>query len=181
MNSNDEKDSIKSHKQIIHMIDELKEFENIKIDHEIKEKPMTNEILEIDKNEINDNLVIETEEEKKEFLKNVNLFPKIRWKNEENKEINPSTFKIGFNKNGDLVNLDFKQKKIQEEKKVKLNFKNLFSLFKIKDKNKNEGKEKSNDSKISMIKDKIGKIGKLKKLIPSKGKKEKKAEEGSEQ
>ena len=178
MDSDNKESSIKSHKEIIQMIDELKEFENISIDDKIEKKPTSNEIIEIDKKEIDNNLVIETDEKKKEFFKNVTLFSKNKKEKRENKDVNPSTFKIGFNKNGDLVNLDFKKKEIPEEKKEKLNFKNILSKFKRGNKNK---KEKSNDSKISLIKDKIGNIGKIKKLIPSRSKKEKKAEEGSEQ
>ncbi len=170
MDSNDKKSSVKSHEELIEIIDELKEFENIEIDENFNKKQKTNEIIEIDKNEVSDNLIIDDSDKRKDFFKNISIFSNKEKNIDEKsvKEINPSTFKIGFNDNGELVNLDFRIKKQVENKESN------------KKKNKSDD-EKSNKSKFSKIKNKFSNIGKLKKIIPTRNKKEKKPEEGSEQ
>lgn len=91
------------------------------------------------------------------------------------KELKSTEFMVGFNENGNLVNLDLRKPKIKEKPESKLGKLNI--LKKIKGRKKGEKSESSSSDdkfKGSKIKSIFGKVGKLKNAIPGKGKKEKK-------
>jgi len=91
------------------------------------------------------------------------------------KELKPTEFMVGFDENGNLVNLDLRKPKIKEKSVSKLGKINI--LKKIKSRKKGEksvGSSSDDKSKGSKIKGVFGKVAKLKNAIPGKGKKEKK-------
>ena len=86
-----------------------------------------------------------------------------------------ATFKLRFDENGKLVNIDLKKPKPPTAKsESKKRFKIPFPKIKIKEK---EGESKATEKKSKGLKGKLGAIGNLKRVIPSKGKKEKKTKE----
>ena len=93
------------------------------------------------------------------------------------KDITPTTFRVGFDESGKLVNLDLRKPKIKPKSESR--FKKLVGL-KNKLHRKKGGKTESEGtegkSKASKFKGAFGKIGKLKKVIPHKGKKKEKGE-----
>jgi len=93
------------------------------------------------------------------------------------KEITPTTFRVGINESGKVVNLDLRKPKIKPKSESR--FKKL-AVLKDKLHRKKGGKTESEGteekSKASKFKGAFGKVGKLKKAIPHKSKKKK--EEG---
>jgi len=171
----DKEDSVKSHQEIVHMIDEIRDFEDIKINMESQKEKK--EVYEVKQKEFIDEIEVKNKDEKVSFLK------KNRFFNETNKEINPAIFNIGFDKQGNLVNLDFKEQKPPEKENSKLNidkFKKILKRKKGDKKESNDKEDKSEGKKVSKIKGKLGGIGKLKKIIPKKSKKEESPKESSE-
>lgn len=81
----------------------------------------------------------------------------------KSKPVKPNIFRIGFNNEGQLVNLDLKKKKEVKEKPSKLNF-----LKKIFKREKSSEENSSNDGKLGKLKSVFGKVGKLKNAIPFK-------------
>ena len=92
-----------------------------------------------------------------------------------------ATFKLRFDQDGQLVNLDLKKSKPSKNKSDS-NKKSKFKLPLPKRKGKSnekepEAKEEKNKSKKSKLKGGLGKLGGLKRAIPSRGKKEENKEE----
>ncbi len=173
MDDFDRDKTIKNHKEIIQMIDEIREFEDIEIDLD-KDVKKNDEIIEIENRNIEyDNILVLDEENKNKFFNNLKKIhftsnPDKREKIE--KFVIPNTFNVGFNKNGDLVNLDLKNKKSRSKKKFSLKFRNL-----LKRNKKTDNDEKSDDtdtSTIGKIKNKLNFVSKLKKILPIKSKEE---------
>lgn len=182
MDLKDKEDSIKEHDEIIQMIDEIRGFEDIHIDFEPEIKKERIEIFEIENDISEENKVDIDKKDKQNFLKKIkfNIHPD---RETIKKELKPNVFNIGFNDNGELVNLDLKKKKVIEktDKKLSLDkFKNLIKRNKNKSDVPTSESDNEKGSKFSKIKDKLGKIGKLKKIIPSRSKNEEKAQDGSE-
>lgn len=106
------------------------------------------------------------------------LKPKKEVEKEEIKpEITPTTFKLRFDDEGKLVNIDLKKPK----PRPKLNLKTLKKIrIRRKDKSEKEAESeepKEKKSKISKLKGGFSKIGKLKNVIPHKKKESEETEE----
>ncbi len=170
----DKDNSVKNHQEIISMLDEIRHFEKIDVDIETDKKKKEDKIYEVDLNKFNEEKNID-KPKKILDIKRPNIFNRSNEENTSRHPLDPAIFNIGFNDNGNLVNLDLKIKEEKEGKQKKINLKNVLNIFS----RKNKSKEKS-DSKMSKIKSKFGGISKIKKIIPSKSKKEEKPEEGSE-
>jgi len=168
-NLNNENDRLlKTHEEILELIDEIKIFEENFQDF-IVEK------AELDVKEE----LIDIEPEKPKIIKPI----PIKQKEKKEKHIikpffktnTPATFKIRFNENGELVNLDFKKSKNQKVKKTKKKF-SLKNIKNLRKKSKEKSEVNEGKSKSGKLKGGLGKLGKLKKAIPSKSKKKEKTE-----
>ncbi len=189
---------IKSHAEILEIIDEIKELEKKFQDYEIEKINFDEELIEVDDDHIDfvdldggEINFIEIDQDKiKQFgLDNNSLVknkkkPKKRirlrlfkskdkdFKEEIKYEIrNPTIIKLRVNDEGKLVNLDLKE---STQKSKQSSFLKKISLRRGKKTEEKEPSEKK--SKGSKLKGSLGKLGKLKKAIPGKGKKEKTAE-----
>jgi len=187
--------SIKTHAEILEMLENIKEYEkkiqdlnieSIGIDDELIDvqdqlKFIDLESEEIDFIEIDNDKLKQFGLDKNSFIKNgkkhkkrirFRLFnhKKEKFKDKTSIEIkNPTIFKLRLNKEGKLINLDLKES-VKKEKKH-----SLFKKLNFKKGKKIEEKETSEKiSRGSKIKGAFGKIGKLKKAIPNKRKKEEK-------
>lgn len=167
MNNVDDKDYIKSHEEIIREIDKIREFEqkftDFSSDFKINKKEKKEEIVEFSPKKI-ENITNFENKDKNKFSNKIKKYSFIS-KNNKKKVPKPATFNIGFNDNGNLVNYDFKKKKVANKSKFKIT--NLIKRKKPKDEKTSEEGE---DSKVSKIKEKFGFFGKLKKFIPTKNK-----------
>jgi hypothetical protein len=113
-------DIFKTHKEILELIEEIKEFEkeyNITdIESEFIEVPdKLVEFLEVDSEEFKE--VEETS--KRRFKIKYQTRARIRKLREEQKKFDPTTFRIRFDDKGDLVNIDVK-KAVTKPKKRKI-------------------------------------------------------------
>lgn len=158
--------NIKSHKEILELIDEIKEYEYLIPDYEIiQPEKIEEEIIEVDYNESSELNPLPIKKESRK-----NFFRKKILSNGD--KIKPATFKFRYDENGELVSSDFINYKFktknQKNKKFILN--KLKSLRKSRKENKSEGKKEKN-SKKSKLKKGLGRIGKLKRVIPNKDKK----------
>lgn len=198
----DKLSNILTHDQILLKIEEIKEFENNFTGYQINEIEViqgdikVDQILDDSSSNENKNLNFEKDlANKPSKSKNFKLFSikikrrkkenidkplrvKQKKKKLENRILTPNTINIGFDKNGDLVNLDLRKPKIKEGTKSK--FKNLAVFKKLPFKRKSGESASNNEtpesatSRASKIKGVFGKIGNLKRAIPHKGKREKK-------
>jgi hypothetical protein len=186
MDDLDNNESVKSHSEIIHMVDEIRKFELDEENLEIEEEKETNktDIIEVEHKIIEHETETIDETEKNKFfdqLRNIHFTTHPEGEKEKvEKMIIPATFDVGFNKNGELVNLDFK-KKIKKEKSS-FNIKNLIKRKKGKDTSEEKTDEKEDSSRFGKIKSKFGAISKITKIIPkrSKSQEEVKTEEKEE-
>jgi len=174
MNDLDSNAPIKNHEKIIQMIDEIREFESIENDLKIEEKKKKEDIIEIEHKVLeHEEEILESREKKKFFdeLRHVHFTTHPNKNNKVEKMIIPSTFKVGFNENGNLVNLNLKKKKEVQKKNKFLKIKNLIKRKKVKETEKeDESSKEESSSKIGKLKSKFGAIGKLKNVIPKKSK-----------
>lgn len=160
------------------------EIEKPRLKFRLRNKPVPEivQFLEVEETpEFEPEPVLETfeefEEAKESFIKKLKLPP--------HKEIEPATFRIRFNKEGKLENIDFikPKKKSETESKLKKIIKvdKIVSIIKRKGKKGDGGEkpksEEGKGGKLSKILGPISKITSIKdKLpIPGKGKKEKKS------
>jgi len=159
--------SIKSHKEIIQLIDEIRNLEEEDINYEIDLEKKEDRPIEIEKK-----FPLEDNDFTDEGPKN-NFFNRLKSYSTLNKiddtPINPTTFNIGFDKDGDLVNLNLKRKKKIKKEKSHFKIKNLIK--------RNKDKKESNDKKVSGLKSKLAVIGKLKNIIPSRSSSKEEKEE----
>ena len=182
---------VKTHEEIIEMIDELKELEERYGEFEIIDIEVTEELIEVEHSELADSekLVSESETKKQSLSKKLKKYQvfriKVRRRSDtivDKKPVKTATFKIRFDESGNLVNTDFR--KVKPKKPSKFKTKIVGKLPKLKYGGlKRKGKKgaaksetgsdevKDKESKGSKLK---GKIGKLKKVIPNKGKKKEK-------
>jgi len=161
--------SIKNHNEIIQMIDEIREFEDLDINLETDENKKNNEIIEIENKTIDYDSNLLDEENKNKFfdkLKNVHFTSHPNEKDQIEKFVIPNTFNIGFNKTGELVNLDLKKKKNIEKKKHSFSIKNLIKRDKKRE--NNEESDEDDTSKIGKLKAKLNFLSKIKKVLPGK-------------
>jgi len=154
---------VKTHAEIIEMINELKELEERYGEFEIIDIEVKEELIEVEHSELADSEKLVSERETKKT----------------------ATFKIRFDEAGNLVNTDFR--KVKPKKPSKFKTKIVGKLPKLKqgglkrkdkkgaDKGETGSDEvKDKESKGSKLKGRFGKIGKLKKVIPNKGKRNEK-------
>jgi len=146
-----------SHKEILELIDVIKDLENTFEDFEFKEPEKDEELIEVKPEEIKP-IPIKTDEEVK----------KKKQKKHSSKPVVHTSFKVRFDESGELINVDLRKPKQEPEKKKKFSFK---KLVKGRKKEKTETAEPEAKSKKSKLKGGLGKIGKLKRVIPSRGKK----------
>lgn len=185
MDLRNNKDEIKSHSEIIDMIDEIRDFEDINIDDEIEEIKPQNDVIEVDHKELESEPEDIKIEDKKNFLKKIKFNRNPNIEDQVEKEIKPSVFKIGFDNQGSLVCLDLKNKSQNIERKRKFNSKKILSFIirGKQDSTDEKDEDKSEGSKFSKIKEKLSGLTKIKNIIPTKSNKkdeEEKTEEGSE-
>jgi len=161
---------IKDHSKILQIIDEIREFENNFVDFKgetVEEtKDITQDLIEVALEEIEQ--VVPDEEVLQESNKKFFKFLKEKEKKEPKPRVH-TTFKMGFNEERKLVNLDFKQpkpKKKRPESKSKFNLKKLIPSRKKGNEEDNDKSESS--SKASKLKGGLSKLSKLKKVIPTK-------------
>jgi hypothetical protein len=197
---------VKTHEEILDMIEEIKEFERKFEKQDFGETTTIQEWTEFQPKqefqessrerwiEVNPEITeekkhipikAETEFEKDKKKKNLLFRIKRRSSSEVRKlkrEKKYATFKLRFDQKGDLVNVDLNKPKPKKEK-TKSKFKNP---FKLKRKRKEETKEESpkNEGKGigSKLKGVFGNLGKLKNAIPGRGNKtEEESEDTSEE
>ena len=184
-------DNLNTHEKIQSLLDEIKEFENKNPEYPIVEPEIVFEEVPAEIIEDEDQFLSEPEERGlKTGLRRFNLIT-IRKRKKlitgkepaevENlkkvKEIKPTTFKIGFDEDGNLVNLDLKKPKIKEKSGSKSKrFGGLKKLARRKKGEKAESEGESKESKTGRFKGALGKVGKLKKVVPSRGRKKEKEE-----
>ncbi|KYK29186.1 hypothetical protein AYK20_00550 [Thermoplasmatales archaeon SG8-52-1] len=174
--------TVKSHDEILELLKEIKKIEEVYNPAEFKQElenieqdlmkfidldqdyvefvdlqpEAAKDIKPVEEVKVEENQLIKNKKPRFK-LKFLSRFEAKKWRKQkdiENKKIDPATFRIRFDKEGNLVNIDFKKTKAKPKKPGK----------KI-----NEKKEKTQDSeKISKI-DKIKKVFTvLKKIIPVK-------------
>jgi len=165
----------KTHREILELIEEIKEFEKKFGEFEIEEYEVEKELKELDYvtfEEIEPELILfkEIEEKKPEFEKKIKKFKIDFWKKRKKdliekieKPINPTTFRLRINKDGKLENIDIKKPK--PRKKIKISFRR---------KEKKESETTQEKSKFMKLKNGLSKI---KRIIPI-GKKEEEEPEG---
>ena len=193
--SNSEQESTSSitltHEEILEFIEEIKEFEKKFQEHGLKESEGEVEFIEIEKDIVEFAEVEQDSSEQIEFipvvgetkkpelkksLKNSQISkPRYEVQKEkiEEKAIDHATFKIRFNEEGELVNIDLKKHKPKPESKKSFDLKKLKKLrVKRKGKTEKTGAETETiekKSKISKLKGGLSQIGKLKRVIPYRG------------
>lgn len=183
--------AVRSHEEIIELINEIKDFETRFPDIEFEEVEIAEEFIEVEPEPFEEFTPIPIKSEIKEKDRKVKrkkhkLFRiKSRTRAEAEQwrmKRKAATFKIRFDEKGELVNLDIKKPK---PKKQKSEGKKRFGLKKIRRKKgekteeTTETKEVEEGVKKPKIKGKLGKLGKLKRAIPSRSKK-KEEPEGTE-
>ena len=162
-----DEDSIKSHKEIIQLIDEIRDLEEEDINYEIDLEKKEDRRIEVEKRHIIEDNYFTDEDKKNNFF---NRFKDHSTLNKlEDKPINPTTFNIGFDQKGDLVNLNLKKKKKIKKEKSHFKIKNLIK--------RNKDKKESKDNNVSGLKSKLAFIGKLKNIIPSRSSSKEEKEE----
>ncbi len=171
MKKQDNSFSIKSHEEILELIDEIKEYELLVTDYElIQHEKVGEEIIEINHGESSElNPLPIKEKDNKNFLKRI-------FKKDINK-FKPATFKFRFDKDGSLISPDFIKYKSKPKNEISKKgiLGKLKGLRKSKKEEKSKGK-KEKKSKRGKLKGGVGKVGKLKRVIPNKGKKSEETE-----
>lgn len=188
--------SVKTHEEILEMIEEIKEFEKKFREYDLEETEVEEELIEVEQNIVDfievdkdesdqiEPIAFESEAKKSGFIERLiksKIFRiRVRSRSEAQKarlEAKAATFKLRLNEEGKLVNIDLKKPKSSKPKSKK-----RFNLKKIVTKRRGKTKETEVEttekmSKISKLKGGFSKISKLKRAIPHKGKMEKKSEE----
>ncbi len=157
---------IKNHSEILQIIDEIRVYEQNFVDFNSElvedKKDIKKDLIEVD----HEKNISEDDESIGELNNKKFSFLKKTKENEKTKV--PTTFKIGFDEDGKLVNLDLKKPK---PKKDDASSKKKFSVKSLLPKRKKENEETKDDgSKSSKLKKGLGKLSKLKRVIPSKNK-----------
>ena len=187
----------KKHEEILEIIEEIKRFEKKYQTYDLKESDLDIEFIEVEQDvvdfiEVNEDIVefSEVEQENLEKVKSISIvkdikklglkdkfikiFPskigaEIKQEKIKQKDITPATFRIRFNENGELENIDLKKSKPKLKSEKHFIFKK-FSFKRMENNEKTESKLVEKNSKISKLKGGLGRLGKLKKVIPSRKK-----------
>ena len=148
---------IKTHEEILKIIEEIKEFENKYQEYDLSEIQSGEDFIEVD-NELEE--FVEAIPLNKEEPRKRVIFKRQKVKEKVQKEIKPTIFHLRLNDDGKLENIDIK--KPQAKKKGR---------FKFRRKKTEEGEIKEKKDKISKVSKFKGGFSKLKKAIPSRKKK----------
>jgi len=183
----DDKTPIKTHEEILTIIEEIKKFERQFGEYDITE-PVEDELIEFEPaiEEYPEWEPVEPEEEiqkprlttKNDKKRKSHAVLEGTTKQPENVVVNLSqsnVFKLRFDKNGNLVNLDFRKPKAKPKSASKTPGHLKKSGHKAKEQTEEKTKEGEEASKFSKLKTGIGKLGKIKGVLPSRGKKEEEA------
>lgn len=200
MTKSDRKDGetltqISTHENILELLEEIKGYEKLYPEYTVIEPEIDIESITTSSSDENDviekgsELIADIEREKK-TERSRRRIKAIRIKRRKSKpdetitdgnvlekQITPTTFNVGFDSEGNLVNLDVRKPKIKPKSESR--FKKLGGLKRLRrgKKSENAGSASSEkSSKTSKLKGKIGKIGKLKNAIPHRGKNKEKGE-----
>jgi hypothetical protein len=159
---------IKSHNEILEIIDEIKIFENNFIEFKLKVEEPEEELIEV-KNKYEEPAPIGEEP-----------IYKYKIKRSKKKDRPSATFKIRFNEKGELINLDFKKPKVKPEiEKKAFSMKKILLRKKSQDIDKTSG-SKDKSTKSLKLKERLKRFSKLKNVIPNKFKKNDESEELNE-
>jgi hypothetical protein len=192
---------ISKHKHILKLLEEIKEFETVFPEYEIIEPDIyignvsygnltEDDILDEDKELIaEENLeerkakprhrrIIAIRIRRRKSRSDGNITDaKVLERKAKTKKITPTTFNVGFDNDGNLVNLDLRKPEIKPKSESR--FKKLAGLKRFRRGKKSESTESASSeetSKASKLKGKFSKIGKLKNAIPHRGKNKEKKE-----
>lgn len=173
---------VKTHEEILELLDEIKEFEKkfpeINLDKKIV---TTEEIGEIPQEEVKP-IPIKSEIKKKEKKKHPLFRIKLRSRSEVQRikrEKQITTIKLILDEQGNLINPDIRKPKPKKHRKTRFNIKNLVKRKKEKGEEgeTTETVEKEKRFNISKITSVFSKISKIRQVIPSKKTETKKEEE----
>lgn len=178
----EESNKVKTHEEIILMIKEIKEIEETYGPFEIIDIEESEELIDVDHDELKEN---DEQKTVKELNKRRFKIFKVDIKTEADilakRAEKSATFKVRFDEQGNLVNLDFKKPKPKKQTESKPG--KLSGLKKLRKGKKGKGTASSDEEKIkvkkskgSKLKGKLGKVGKLKRAIPGKKSKKEKSE-----
>lgn len=168
----------RTHKEILQLLEEIKEFEKKFGEYDLETIEVDEEIIEVEHEEPKkEEPVPPVEEIKKPKLKE--KLKKLKPKHDVKKEklVTPTTFKLRFNEEGKLENIDIK--KFKSKPKTKRHLK--LRKSKVEKKEKTEGEVKEETSRLSKLKGGLSKLGRLKKAIPTKSKTSEEKEESKEE
>lgn len=167
-NENISNSNIKDHSEILQIIDKIRAYEQNFVDFstEIVEEveDIKQDLIEVEYKEVIPEEEVLPEEDKKKFSF-------LKKEKKEAKPTIPTTFKIGFDEKGELVNLDLKKPKPKKEKEGAKGKFNLKKIIPFKKKGAEDAGDKAgSSSKLKGLKGGLGKLSKLKKVIPTKNK-----------
>ena len=170
--NNDISSSVKTHDEILELLEEIKEFE--KIFHEInidKKIVPTDELLHEEIKPIPIKAEIKKKEKKKK-IKNPFSRIKLRSRSEVQRikhEKQITTIKLILDEQGNLINPDIRKFEPKKQRRSKLNIKSLVNLIKRKKEGETaETTEREKRFNLSKITGVFSKLGKIKQVIPSK-------------
>ena len=175
--NNDISSPVKTHEEILELLEEIKEFEERFPEINLDEKIVS--IDEVLQEEVKP-IPIKTETEKKEKKKRIkppSLKVRLRSRSEVRRikrEKQITTIKLVLDEQGRLVNPDIRKTKPKKQRKTKFNIRNLIKRKKepeTKEGEKTETSEISEGGKrfnLSKITGVFGKLGKIKQVIPGK-------------
>jgi len=179
---------VKTHEEILELIDEIKELENRFPEIKTDQRWITVEPEVIVPEQKPTEIKTEIEEySKKEKKKLIKFRIKRRSHSEVQKirrESKATTIKLRIDEEGNLVNTDIRKQKKGKEGKSKFNIKKLLRREKEKTVEGQEGETTETEDKkggISKIKNVFGGIGKLKNVIPGRKSKSEEPEKTSEE
>ena len=179
---------VKTHEEILELIDEIKELENRFPEIKTDQRWITVEPEVIVPEQKPTEIKTEIEEySKKEKKKLIKFRIKRRSHSEVQKirrESKATTIKLRIDEEGNLVNTDIRKQKKGKEGKSKFNIKKLLRREKEKTVEGQEGETTETEDKkggISKIKNVFGGIGKLKNVRPGRKSKSEEPEKTSEE
>lgn len=156
----------KTHREILKILEEIKDFENNFVEFDLEKPQVDKELIEIEYEtfkEIEPELITfkEVEEKKPEF--EIKRKKVVAEKFE--KPITPTTFRLRFNKEGNLENIDLKKPKPRSK-----------PHFRIRFRKKDQIESEVTEKKSWLAKLKSG-LSKIKRAIPSRREEEEETEE----
>jgi len=166
---NDSSVNAKSNREIYSLLKEIKDFEKKFEEDENLLIKAEEELIEVETEffeEVEPGSIKICEKEKEPQILKLKFKSK---KNKVKKIVNPATFRLRFNKNGNLENIDFKKRKLKNKSNKRFNL----NILKIIRGDKSKSTDEENESKFSKLREGLGK---LKRIIPTKSKEVKTSE-----